>query len=680
MLKQAITNSARCQKRHKKKILDLAKKVKNAEKELVYAIAHGEAEVHKVLKRKAEDEKGWQRQVAEAEHCLTNAEQCAASSTEELKTKLGVLGWVRGVLRLMQRQLAYQKQVREHACNSSPAAKHVLHMQAKWGWAYKVELRALARVLVSCGCKEASQVQLGVEMKYTKDITMSSDSTSRRKLNYQSHHIHMRVPVKNPDGSASFSAAPTIRFAGIASTVNHSTETSKTAWLNIYDDIMSTYNASPLGQRLGLLDLHFICRRLRRMCGDHANNKKAPSNASKELKNDVLLQELGEQRLQELDGQIDELQTLCRQWVAHKYDDAGGFEAYMCLPPEEKAARDLASVHAMTRELSEQALKDLNKADRRLLTVWVWTGCCMHKDQNSFKGGNTHMTAYCKELGIPGPIRLANKDSAAAVRSVLHPEDGDKPASEDDLERVENAAFSGAKAAALAGAIFENAIEKCRQGDQVELYLRAKVAAGAPVKRFAKTNQTCFGSHGDAACELVARREIYREFLEAVKNLKTRPGWTNIEKNVLIDNPELILDFDKEKYELATFDGKPVARNDVLVEIKRLHDSGKLPYLKQILVRLLEGAKATWIRFSSEFAPGGVIDGLNDAEKGSIWLPATNDRNEGALRSFIGHMHDTPTAALATHNGLAMFKRNATQAFMDMWFEAEDHQYVMKVA
>ncbi|KAJ7439821.1 hypothetical protein FB451DRAFT_1415467 [Mycena latifolia] len=409
----------------------------------------------------------------------------------------------------------------------------------------------------------------------------------------------------------------------------------------------------------------------------------------------------------------------------------------MRLPAEERAARDLACVQAMTRELGAEALQNLDEEDRRLLTVWVWTGCCMHKDQNSFKGGNTCMAAYWKELGVPGPIPLANKDSAAAVQRVLHPEDGDRPPSEDDLERLENAAFGGAKAAALAGAIFENAIEKRGQGDQVELFLLAKLEAGAPIKRFAKTNQTHFGSHGDVASELIARRVIYREFLEAIKDLKTRPGWTNIKKNVyntledgptltklavlalyhiffaihyqrrvrtpeevalnaislgplhaeirdhcqkIIDCPDMILGFDEESYSLATFDGKEVARDDVLAEIKKLHSSGKLPCLRQMLVRFLEGAKSTWIRFSSEFAPGGLIDGLNDAEKGRIWLPATNDRNEGALGSFIVYMRGNPTAVLATHNGLAMFKRNETQMFMDTWFTPDDHQYVMKAA
>jgi hypothetical protein len=384
------------------------------------------------------------------------------------------------------------------------------------------------------------------------DITMSSDSTSCLKMNYQSHHIHMRVPVKNTDGSVSLSTAPKIRFLGIASTVDHSTATSKETWLTIYNDIISTYNASPLGGRLGKLDLQMICRVLRGMCSDHANNEKALSEAWKELKNDLLLQELGEEHLQQLNQQLDELRELKQRWVAKKLDDASGFQAYMVLPPDERAAHDLACVHAMMRELGAEALN-----------------------------------------------------------------------------------------------------------------------------------------------ELIARRDIYREFLEAIKDLKSHPGWTNIEKNVydvlndgptltelavlsiyhlfitilytrrvrepeevalnaislgplhgeiqdhcaiLLKTPELVLDFDEEQYRIATFDGQPVARGEVMVEIKKLYDSGKLPYLCEMFIRFLEGAKSTWIRFSSEFAPRGLIDGLNDDEKGRIWLPATNDWNEGALGSFIVYM------------------------------------------
>jgi hypothetical protein len=154
----------------------------------------------------------------------------------------------------------------------------------------------------------------------------------------------------------------------------HSTETSKETWLTVYHDIITSYNASPLGRHLGTLDLRMICRRLRGMCGDHANNEKALSQAWKELKHDLLLTELGEKRLMELDGQLDELHKISQGWVWRKFEDAGGFDAYMRLPAEERATRDLACVHAMTRELGAEELAKLDEADQRLLTAWIWTG------------------------------------------------------------------------------------------------------------------------------------------------------------------------------------------------------------------------------------------------------------------------------------------------------------------
>ncbi|KAK6987848.1 hypothetical protein R3P38DRAFT_2574273, partial [Favolaschia claudopus] len=190
-------------------------------------------------------------------------------------------------------------------------------MRAKHGRAYKVELRAIARVLVSSGCKEGKVGQLlqdiakifGVDLDRAMSrrtvrravleglvasqvqlyVTMSGDGTSRRHIEYQSNHIHMRVPVKHDDGSVILSEEPRIRFAGIKSTVDHSAAKSKEAWLTVYEEIMTAYNASPIGRRLGKLDLRMICRRLRGMCGDHANNEKAISDAWKEIKHDLLL-------------------------------------------------------------------------------------------------------------------------------------------------------------------------------------------------------------------------------------------------------------------------------------------------------------------------------------------------------------------------------------------------------
>jgi hypothetical protein len=162
-----------------------------------------------VLKRRAEDEKGWQRRLAEAQRRLDEAEQCTARSTQELKSKIGVLKQLRGSLRLARRQSNRHQELLERSNKGSGAAKHVLRMKAKRGRAYKVELRSLARVLVLCGCKEGevgglmqdiakifgidldramsrrtvrravleglvvSQIQLGVEIKYTEGTAKS---------------------------------------------------------------------------------------------------------------------------------------------------------------------------------------------------------------------------------------------------------------------------------------------------------------------------------------------------------------------------------------------------------------------------------------------------------------------------------------------------------------------------
>ncbi|KAJ7429955.1 hypothetical protein B0H11DRAFT_1693266, partial [Mycena galericulata] len=643
----------------------------------------------------------------------------------------------------------------------------------KKGRAYKEDIRALARTLISCGCKQGrvgeiieevaavfginlkstlsrrtvgrialeglvmARIQLGFELKHSEDFTMSSDSTSRRKQNYQSHHIFTKTPVgRDANGNIIMSSKPKARFAGVLSTVDHSTATSHSVWMSVYNDLIDAYNESPIGKRTGSLDLRQICRRLRGMCGDHANNEKALSEQWRKTKYNVLLEELGELRMKELDAEVSDIQDRMQHWTAKKIEDAGGIDAWRALPPDERAARDLATVTAMIQGLGVEELAQMDEADRSLLVAWVWTGCCMHKDQNSFRGGNVAMTAHWKKLGIPGPIPLANKDAAKAIRKILHPEAGDKPLTDEDWKRLEDTACGGAKLTALAGAIFNNALDKRGQGDAHQLFLEHHLDTER-VKRFPQTNNTRFGSHGEAAIELLTNLEAYRRFMEVIKVRKVAQNFTNIEKNVsdglhdgptltelavlslyhilitapymrivrqeddvalnsislgplhkdirdhcqlLIEQPNLILDFDKEIYVLATFDGQPLTNTAVVDQIKVLHDMGNLPYLEEMFVAFLEGAMATWIRFSSEYAPGGVIDGLSDSQKGRIWLPATNDRNEGALGAYIVWARENPTAALHTHNGLAMCRRNETHEFARLFFTQEDHNHVLAAA
>lgn len=79
-------------------------------------------------------------------------------------------------------------------------------------------------------------------------------------------------------------------------------------------------------------------------------------------------------------------------------------------------------------------------------------------------------------------------------------------------------------------------------------------------------------------------------------------------------------------------DGEPWKSPEVVAKIQRM--APEFPHLKPLLVAFFTGASQTWKRFTSEFAPGGLIDEATAEEKDLAWMPPTNDVNEGALGSF----------------------------------------------
>ena len=75
----------------------------------------------------------------------------------------------------------------------------------------------------------------------------------------------------------------------------------------------------------------------------------------------------------------------------------------------------------------------------------------MHKEINLVKGGNTAMMAYWSEEGLTGPIKLINRDNAAAAAA----ETSQAKDQENDVSQA-----GGVKLTSLAGAIFKNKDDK----------------------------------------------------------------------------------------------------------------------------------------------------------------------------------------------------------------------------
>jgi hypothetical protein len=253
-------------------------------------------------------------------------------------------------------------------------------------------------------------------------------------------------------------------------------------------------------------------------------------------------------------------------------------------------------------------------------------------------------------------------------------------------------------------------------------------------RRFPDTSNTRFGSHGDAAGELITYLPQYRDMMVLIEWSKQNPSLTNIEKNLrdalndiptltelvamiiykmiithpylrqvrgpgtestnlldlgplhrairdhiqnILDNPDLIFGSDAS-YESATLDGLQWADPKAMKAVFELIPS--LPHIKPITLAFFRGALTTWTRFSVEFVPGGIIDACTATEKELAWMPSTNDANEGALGAYRVAIRGKLSLTLHQYNSQAMFRRNDTQDFMDAVFTDEDHAYIMREA
>jgi hypothetical protein len=334
---------------------------------------------------------------------------------------------------------------------------------------------------------------------------------------------------------------------------------------------------------------------------------------------------------------------------------------------------------------------------------------------------------------VDRPVLLCNKQNASILQHHLdHTISKNAVLTEDEFKVLEASTRGGIKVCALAGAIFNNKDDKKGQGDRHVDFMSQKLEKQH--KRFPDTSNTRFGSYGDAAAEIITYLPLYKEIVRIIEWSKHIPSLTNIEKNLanaladpctitefvamviyqnvithpymrqvrvpgteninvldlgplhrtindhcqsILDDPDIIFGGDMS-YTSATLDGKPWSDPEAMAAAITLIPS--LPFIRPITLAFFRGAQATWIRFSAEFAPGGVIDHATATEKQKAWMPPTNDANEGSLGGYRVAIRGKPSLTLHQYNSQAMFRRNNTQAFMDALFSPEDHAYIRREA
>jgi hypothetical protein len=586
----------------------------------------------------------------------------------------------------------------------------------------RISSRTVGQALLEGGLM--SDLQLAKEMQMTEDLTMSSDGTTHKHVNFESRHLHMKVPEYGTgDPSAEMHRN---RLVGVDSATDHSSQTQFEDWKKKIHDLLELYNQSPMSHRseVTLTVSHFFAK-LRGMSGDHGKDQKKLAKLLEDAKQFFLKQTLGKERLLGMNSsQFLELLIKVNEKLVRK---VGGKLKWNALSEIERLSTEAECLSEAVYEIGSAAYTQLDEEERKKVDLFVWTGCAMHKDLNCVKGGDAAMTAWWKENGLTGPSLLANRDNAA----VLQQADNLEEPTTSEKRALDASSGGGVKLTSLAGMLFNNKDDKLGQQDTHQHFFQSRQQN---VPKFPDTNNTRYQSHCAAAAELITRLNLYLDYLNWIKDGKGRSGFTNLEKNVfeglqdvstqtelavltiyaqaishpymrkvrgpgtkqlnmldlgplhsevqthlekIIQNPSILLS-PQATYESGTMDRKPWDNPTAMEAVYELAPT--LPHLEPLLVAFCKGALETWKDFTAEFEEGGSIIDLSSSEKDRAWRPPTNDVNEGALGALRSHLHKKPNTRILQFNALKKFKINQTAAFVKQEFLPEDYAFVHKMA
>ncbi|KAF9528451.1 hypothetical protein CPB83DRAFT_766593 [Crepidotus variabilis] len=385
----------------------------------------------------------------------------------------------------------------------------------------------------------------------------------------------------------------------------------------------------------------------------------------------------------------------------------------------------------LTHALGEGALEVMPAALRDAMLAITFAGCCAHKDMNAFKYGVAALEEMWEKEGKTPPILLANKANASTIR-LGDPDSAAVRAAETSSTR------GGVKATMLAGALFNHSDDKKGYQDLHRRFMALNKLLLYDIvdnSRFADTSNTRFQSNTYGSAELITHLPLYHELMEEVTDGKVKPGFNHLESNLykaLHDIPTLtelaaitlygvaiswpylrtvrgdgtdavrnILDDDlielhrkipafcesiaenpnqllqepsSTNFSMVTLDGRPWMDPSAVMAIRIL--ASELPELKSAISAIFSAAAKGWRQFTQEFISGGPFDLLTPEQRSELFIPATNDVNEGALGSWRVSRRSNPNITAAGFSNKTRYERNNTDRFIAKLCDDADHCYV----
>jgi len=227
----------------------------------------------------------------------------------------------------------------------------------------KMSARTVARAVLEGGIM--ADIQMDHEIAQSDGLTMGSDGTTHRNVNFESRHLNMSVPTYASDGHTHRS-----RLVGVGSATDHSSQTQLDGWISKILEKLDIYNQSPLARRFKrTMQLADFFGHLHGMYGDHAKDQIKLAELVNEMKSTFMNVTLGEEKL--LGMSIPEMREFLSKANDQKISDAGGLSKWNAMSDAEKVQADVKMISSVVLKLGCDAYSCLPADEKHKLDLFV---------------------------------------------------------------------------------------------------------------------------------------------------------------------------------------------------------------------------------------------------------------------------------------------------------------------
>ncbi|KDN34700.1 hypothetical protein RSAG8_12222, partial [Rhizoctonia solani AG-8 WAC10335] len=557
------------------------------------------------------------------------------------------------------------RQLSSDGVSTERALSVISHVVSAFGFTLEDSISARSVSRANLEGLLQSQMQIAFEINQAECLTICGDGTTIKNQQHEAKLIHIPTPSTDPV------QPPPLRTLGVHKSPSHTAKAQLEGWKRAVDICCQLLSQSPLGHALAISSRHFAAK-LSGMLTDHASDQKLLAELVRAWKTQSDWELHGEAILNQMSS--EERALALSKYLEQACQSIGQWET---LSADKQSQLTHDAWAALALAAGESAFKDLPEDEQEAAKLFVWTGCCMHKELNAVKGGVVKMSVEWENLNLTPPIALKNKFEVTQQTQ-------NKSTKETSI----TPGHGGMKLTSLAGALFNHRDDKRGQQDTYRYFFEHRLGH---LPKFPDTSNTRYGSHCDAAAELLLHLDTYLDFLRDIRDAKASPGFTNIELNLYngLNDPATLTELavmalyvqavglpymryvrgsaqnalelgpfhEKVKSHCkalmgdfallalpstGTLDGKPWGSPDIVDHITSM--SKTMPHIREMWAAFLQGALKTWERFTLEFGAEtplgnhpsvfgstGAYGKATPEQRSRIWNNPTNDASEGAL-------------------------------------------------